>query len=105
MKLLTKAIRTKLPLLYSTEEEKDPLVIVKFFHPRGSWTWYVTEFDGQDIFFGLVIGFESELGYFSLKELTEVRDSWGLGVERDLWFKPTRLSKIRAKYGLDQKGD
>lgn len=96
MKLLTKALRAKLPPLYSTEEEKDPLVIVKFFHPRGAWTWYVTEFDGEDIFFGLVIGpFATELGYFSLKELTEVRGSWGLGVERDLWFQPIRLSEIR----------
>jgi hypothetical protein len=32
-----------------------------------SWTWYSTEFDGEDLFFGLVVGFETELGYFNPK--------------------------------------
>ena len=46
-------------------------------------------------FFGLVKGFEEELGYFSLKELSEVRDDWGLGIERDIWFEQKRLSEVR----------
>src|SRR5580704_16492307 len=43
MQLLTKELREKIPALYSQENEKDPMVYIKFFDPVGSWTWYVTE--------------------------------------------------------------
>ena len=72
--LLDDESRKKLPPLYSGEEQGlDSLVQVKFFTPDAQWTWYATEFDGEDIFFGLVSGFELELGYFSLKELQSVK--------------------------------
>ena len=72
-KLLTKAIRDKLPPLYGQEKVKDPIVHVKFFNPMGSGTWYVTEFDGEDTMFGYVTGLGGdELGYISLSELEPV---------------------------------
>ena len=95
MKLLTNAIRLTLPALYATEHDKDPLARVKFFCPWGNWTWYATEFDGEDIFFGLVVGLDTELGYFSLAELEGVRGPGGLRIERDLYFTPQPLSVIR----------
>lgn len=98
MQLLTKELRAKLPKLYETEkipcEEKT--AIVKFFTPDSSWTWYACEFDGEDRFFGWVHGLEKEWGYFSLKELESVRGPWGLAVERDLYFKPTKIKDIRG---------
>ncbi len=102
MKLLTKEIQEKLPALYSTENNPDPIVHIKFFDPCGSWTWYVTEGspEGDDfIFFGLVNGFEVELGNFSLNELASVKGQFGLGIERDLYFKPCPLSMVRAMIG------
>jgi len=45
-------VRQQLPALYSTEQERGPLMIVKFFTPDSGWTWYASEFDGEDIFFG-----------------------------------------------------
>lgn len=99
MKLLTKALLEKLPPLYATEYETDPMVWVKFFYPCCSWTWYATEFDGKDLFFGYVDGDFPELGYFSLTEMTQTRDKWGLSIERDLSFQPCRLSILRAKLG------
>ena len=90
MKLLTKELREKLPELYSNENKKDPKAVVKFFTPLSNWTWYATEFDGDDTFFGLVDGFDKELGYFSLAEL----ESLGPKIERDLWFSPTPLSEL-----------
>ena len=99
MKLLTQELRKKLPPLYATENEKDPIVMVKFFYPDFSWTWYGIEFDGTDTFFGLVDGFEVELGYFSLAELLGNRGKLGLPIERDLYFTPCRLSELRAKLG------
>ena len=47
----------------------EPYAIVKFFTPDSSWTWYASEFDGDDLFYGLVDGFELEYGYFRLSEL------------------------------------
>jgi hypothetical protein len=96
-KLLTKADAAKLPALYSQDGKGDEAVaIVKFFSPYSGWEWYATEFDGEDTFFGLVKGFETELGYFSLKELSEVTVFGGVpAVERDKWFDPTPLKEVR----------
>ena len=79
MKLLTQEIRKKLPALYSQEDKGGKAIVqVKFFTPDSSWTWYATEFDGEDTFFGLVDGHEKELGYFSLKELHSIKGPMGL---------------------------
>ncbi len=98
MQLLTQELRDKLPALGATEKVDDPIAVVKFFTPDSGWTWFVTEFDGEDTFFGAVSGAEFELGYFSLSELQELRGPFGLAVERDLYFKPTPLSQIRKEY-------
>ena len=66
----------------------------KFFTPDSSWSWYPIEFDGHDLFFGLVVGLDVEMGYFSLSELRSICGSWGLAIERDLWFEPTPLPQV-----------
>ena len=87
MKLLTQEIRNRIPDLREQEMAGDMAKIhVKFFDPTGSWTWYATEFDGDDTFFGLVDGHEKELGYFSLSELQSIKGRFGLGIERDMHF-------------------
>lgn len=97
MKLLTKELRIRLPRLKATEHQPDPMALVKFFTPWSDWTWYATEFDGVDSFFGLVQGFEEELGCFSLEELESVRGPGGVTIERDIYFEPTPLSKLRRR--------
>ena len=97
--LLDDESRDKLPPLYSGEEKGlDAMATVKFFTPDSSWTWYASEFDGEDILFGLVVGLEIELGYFSLKELQEVKGPMGLPIERDLHYKPKSLSLLRDQH-------
>ena len=80
MTLLTKQIREDLPKLYANDgkDEAETMAMVKYFTPDSSWTWYATEFDGVDTFFGLVDGMETELGYFSLQELEAARGPLGL---------------------------
>jgi hypothetical protein len=96
MELLDEETRVKLPPLYSQEDKgEEAIAHVKFFTPAGSWTWYASEFDGEDLLFGLVAGFELEYGYFSLSELEEVRGPMGLPIERDLYYKPKTLRKIK----------
>ncbi len=92
--LLPKEILDKLPKIGETDGQENPMAMVKFFYPDFSWTWYASEFDGEDLFFGLVDGFEKELGYFRLSELMENRGKHGCQIERDLWFEPTPISKL-----------
>ncbi len=95
MQLLTNEITSKLPFLYTQEDIEDPLVICKFFTAWSKWTWYAIEFDGKDTFFGYVAGDFPELGYFTLSELQGIKGPMGLGIERDLYFRPCRLSEIK----------
>ena len=70
-RLLDRELRKALPKLSAQAEAKDPIVYAKFFFPASKWTWFVTEGEeqnGEFLFYGLVIGFESEWGYFSLRE-------------------------------------
>ncbi len=95
MKLLTQELRKKLPPLYAQEKLGGKAVAhAKFFSPSSSWTWFATEFDGEDLFFGLVDGHVKELGYFSLRELESVKGPLGLGIERDLHWTPKTLEEI-----------
>ena len=95
MELLTQEIRKVLPPLYSQEQlGGKAIVYVKFFTPDSNWTFWATEYDGKDLFFGLVEGFCKEFGYFSLSELESVRGPLGLPVERDLYWQPKTLEEI-----------
>jgi hypothetical protein len=103
MELLPQGLGKKLPALYAQEKlGADAVAHVKYFTPDSNWTWYATEFDGEDTFFGLVDGFEKELGYFSLSELREARGPLGLPVERDLYWEPKTLREIAAElFGME----
>lgn len=93
-RLLTDEVSKTLPPLYSTEQVADPVVFVKFFTPDSSWTWYCLEYDpAERLCFGLVVGHERELGYFSLDELEEVRGPLELPIERDHYWEPKPLSQ------------
>lgn len=98
MKLLSASDRKALPPLYSQEGKGlTATAHVHYFHPLSPATWYASEFDGEDLFFGLCdLGFGMpELGYFSLSELESVKLR-GLGVERDLYWTPKPLSECRV---------
>lgn len=93
--LMNEDLRQLLPKLYSQEiSGLKAMARVKYFTPDSNWTWYASEFDGEDTFFGLVSGLEVELGYFSLKELRETCGPNGLPIERDLYFEPQSLQEL-----------
>jgi len=99
MKLLTKEILNQVPRLYAQDGKGDAaMVYAKFFDPCGSFTWFMTEYDpdtGEA--FGLVVGHETELGYFSMNELQSYRGRLGIGIERDMSFRPKTLGEVRVK--------
>ena len=67
----------KIPKLYSTEETPigDKIIHGHFF--VGGCDWYISEFDGEDIFFGFVILNNdlqmAEWGNVSFQELKELK--------------------------------
>ena len=100
MELLTKEIREAFKKTGSQDgKAEEAKCIAKFFDPTGSWTWYATEFDGEDTFFGLVDGFELEWGDFSLSELQSVKGRFGLGIERDRYFGMPKLKDVARLNG------
>lgn len=100
MKLLTKEIEKK--LISNNEDAEDPICIAKFFNPTGIGRWFaINYYPDEKKFFGYVSLFgdyNDELGYFSLDELEEFKGKFGLGIERDLSFQPTKLSEIKERY-------
>jgi hypothetical protein len=99
MKLLTKAIETKLASNGAAtraaqndgKPEPDHKPVLKLFNPTGAATWLITESDpdNPDVLFGLCdLGMDcAELGSVSLAELANFRGRFGLGIERDRHFK------------------
>ncbi len=98
--LITKELGDTIPALYANENVRDyndVLAPAKFFSPFSNWTWYVTEWDPETgTCFGLVEGFETELGYFDLTELAEATVFGRVpAVERDLYWQPKTIGEIR----------
>ena len=90
--LLSGHIRARLLANGGAQEETDHIPVVKFFNPCGAATWLITKMmpNEPDILFGLCdLGMDCpELGYVRLSELESVRLPFGLGIERDLHFRP-----------------
>lgn len=87
------------PKLYSQDGKVNTEVtaFVKIFDPSGSWTWFITEWDGEDTCFGLVKGHETELGYMNLREMARVDGRLGIGLEIDVHFLPTSLYEVSRR--------
>ena len=101
MKLLTEQLIKRFEEVGSQENEKDPIVIAKFFNPAGAGTWYATEYNKENkIFFGYVSIFgdhNDEWGSFNRKELENFKGRFNLGIERDLYCGEKRISEYKIK--------
>lgn len=96
--LMTREIAEGLPRLYEQDGAEDPTVCVHYFSCVNGWDWWLLEFDGTDEAFGLVEGYDDELGYFSIKEMEELNRQMGFAaVERDEHFEPKPLSAVRGR--------
>jgi len=96
MKLLTKANLKALPAQGATiGQGMDAIAQVKFFTPDSFWTWYAVEYNPEcKLFYGLVDGFEKEVGYWGLEELEIIKGPFGMKIERDRYFTPTPLNAL-----------
>lgn len=98
VKFITQKILDAVPKLYEQEKLGDAAIVhAKWFDAWGSWSWYMTELDPvTQRAFGLVIGFETEIGYFDLNELQELKIHGIPRIERDLWFKQCTIGEVRS---------
>ena len=96
MKLIPEEIRQRLPGLASMTQANPIqkwIAQARFVDPETRISWYLIEFDGQDRFFGLMVGKHAVAGEFSLTELEslgEESDEAGL-VYLDRSFQPAAL--------------
>lgn len=96
--LMTREIAKTAPRLYEQDGAEDPTVYAHYFSCVNGWDWWLLEFDGTDEAFGLVEGYDDELGYFSIKEMEELNRQMGFAaIERDEHFSPKPLSAIRRR--------
>jgi hypothetical protein len=104
MELLTKEISEKLQEQFPMGSDFEQMVIAKLFDPCGSWTWYLMNQDPEDpdYLWGIVDGFEVEMGSISLSELESFKGKFGLGIERDLYFNPIPAREIWEKLNKGQ---
>lgn len=94
--LMTEEIKASLPSLEEAIEQGPAAQAqVKYFSVDAGWTWYASGFDGENVFYGMVVGYEIEMGPFFLSELQETRGPWGLKIERDLYFEKKTLQELR----------
>ena len=99
MELLTEELRKVLPPIYSQEADLDPIVYARFVLPGTNWAWHVAEGEAQEkdfLFFGYVVGPETEFDFFLLSQLEVIRTPSGAQVERDLTFTEGRLTDVVA---------
>ena len=103
MQLLTKAQKNKMIKNHQDQDgTKDFKAVVKLFNPTGNGTWYLSELDPEtNTAFGLCDLGHPELGYVSLDELSTIKVSMGLGIERDRWFTPISLKEIEREKSFE----
>ena len=102
--MMTKKLASQIPKLYSQEEVSDPTVVAHYFTPYGRGDWFVIEWDGQDMMYGLADLGYPELGYFSLNELESARRGGLPLVERDLYWTPVPLSEVQKTRMSSEEG-
>ena len=99
MQLMTPELREQL-IANGKDREGDHRPLVKFFNPAGASTWLVYAMDPDDNDYlrclaDLGMGFP-ELGGVLLSQLQNYRGPLGIGIERDLYFKPRYAIRIYA---------
>lgn len=90
-------IKRNLPSLDLVDEYENPQAIAHFTNQQG-WDWYIIagkELGNDDLYlFGLVNGYEKELGFFTLNQIL------GVGAEYDIDFVPIGVFDIYPDFDL-----
>ena len=92
MKLLTKKIKEQAKEQYDKGSDMEQMVVAKYFDAMGDWKWFLMNMgEDEDYCWGIVKGFEVEMGSFLLSDLKE---ALGLRFQRDLYFEPMKAKDV-----------
>ena len=91
MKLLTKEITKKATEQFDKGSDMEQMIVAKYFDKGGDWQWFLMNMEDENYCWGIVKGFEVEMGSFSLTELEEVL---GRRLERDLYFEQVKAKDL-----------
>lgn len=97
-KMMTKAIEKAAPRLYEQDGMGDRAIVhAHYFSCFSNWDWYMLEYDPDTReAFGIVKGFATEYGYFSIAEFEQLNEERGHEfVERDTHWEPTTVGALR----------
>jgi len=92
----TKKQLAQIPPLNSEAEVPADDIIIHLHFFMGAFDWYISEYDGQDIFFGFAnLGMPefAEWGTVSFQELKDVKNGF-LEVDTDKYWQPKKFSEI-----------
>jgi hypothetical protein len=96
VRLLTKTLLRRFAKV-GEQDVPNPIIVAKFFNPCGAGTWYATCYiPDERLFFGWaeIVLDGGEWGYFSLDELQAYKGPFGIGIERDLYWKEKQASEV-----------
>lgn len=72
MQIIDEKITKDMPKLYTQDGLNKEAIVYLIIEGINGWKWYLTEFDGNDTFFGFVQGFYDEWGYVAKSELNKL---------------------------------
>ncbi|QMU63580.1 MAG: DUF2958 domain-containing protein [Flavobacteriaceae bacterium] len=98
MKLITKEIQQRFAEIGDQSENKNPILVTRFFDPCGTASWYPTEYNPEtDTCYGYVLWLtQKEWRTFSISELESIGRPSGLRIERDVDFEEKTLNEFTA---------
>jgi hypothetical protein len=97
MKILTQEILDAFAKQGKTgnKSAREIKIVLKLFNPTGAGTWYLYEKIDNDTYmcFANLEDIDcAECGTVSMSELLEFKGLFGLGIERDKFFKPLSIT-------------
>jgi hypothetical protein len=96
--LLTQELKDRFIKIWTQEDEADPIIVAKFFHPYSNrYRFAISYDDTEQLFFGRVKWDYPELWYFNLQEMQSINIMW-LPLERDRYRIEKPLSEVIKEY-------
>jgi hypothetical protein len=97
MKILTQEILDAFAKQGKTgnKSAREIKIVLKLFNPTGAGTWYLYEKIDNDVYmcFANLGDIDcAECGTVSMSELLDFKGLFGLGIERDKFFKPLSIT-------------
>jgi len=86
-----------LPRLYAAESDQLDRIMIYMHFFYSCCDWYISEFDGKDLFFGFAILHgdlqNAEWGYMSFREMKAI-NVHGVQIDRDVYWMPKPAGEI-----------